>query len=71
METTVEKKREIIIRINMMEQDVTGAEIARRIGVTRNAVNTEIKGERKSRKIREAICEHLGLTYSHLWGKEE
>jgi predicted transcriptional regulator len=69
METTVEKKREIVIRVKMMERGITGAAIARSLGITTEAVNKEIQGIRTSSRIRRALCDTLELNPA-IWGKE-
>jgi hypothetical protein len=70
MGSTVNKKREIIIKIKMIELGVSGAAIARTLGVDRVAVNSEIRGQRGSRRVRHGICDALGLKYEHLWGPD-
>ena len=58
-----------IIKHRMVDTGITGADIARRIGVTKEAVNQNIANipRLKSERIRRAICEILGLEYDELW----
>lgn len=45
-------KRKIIL----LQTGVTEVKVAHELGVTRQAVNNEMRGERKSARIREALC---------------
>lgn len=63
MTTSLDKK----IRIRMIEKDLTGSEIARRIGIHRSAINRVIKGERKTLRLRKAIASELQLKFKELW----
>jgi lambda repressor-like predicted transcriptional regulator len=60
----------IKIRALMMRKSVSGAAIARTMGVTRQAVNGVINLKWKSRRIRKAISRYLGVEYKSLWGAE-
>lgn len=55
------------IKIRLLEKGITGAEIARRVGVTRVAIYLTISGEIKSYRLRRAIANALGMTVSELW----
>ncbi|MBF0404946.1 MAG: HTH domain-containing protein [Nitrospirae bacterium] len=52
----------------MIDKDITGGEIARRIGVTRTAVNRTIQYHLKSHRVRAGIAECLSMPYDLLWG---
>ena len=54
------------IKIEFLKKGVSGAEIARRLGVTRAAVYHVIVGRTKTHRIRKAICEATGLRWS-IW----
>jgi transcriptional regulator with XRE-family HTH domain len=54
------------IKIELLKKGVTGAEIARKLGVHRCAIYLVISGRAKSRRIRKAICEATGLPWS-IW----
>lgn len=54
------------IRIEMLKRDITGAEIARRLGVDRTAIYKTIDGTCRSMRLRRAICEATGLPWS-IW----
>jgi lambda repressor-like predicted transcriptional regulator len=55
------------IKIRLLEKGITGAEIARRVGVTRVAIYLTISGEVKSQRLRKAIADALGVPVSELW----
>lgn len=57
------------IRIEMIKKGIRGAEIARRIGVDRTAIYKTLDGKIKSKKLRKAIAEALGVPYEELWGE--
>jgi DNA-binding XRE family transcriptional regulator len=59
------------IRLMMLEKDLTGSEIARRIGVHRSTVNRTIKGQRRSVRLRRAIARTLHLKVEDLWSPQE
>jgi len=63
MSTRLDKK----IKIKMIEMDVTGAEIARKIDVHRSAINNTIRGRLRSRRLRKAIASALRLKVEDLW----
>ena len=50
------KKHQINRKIKLLKAGITENEIARMLGVTRQAINNEMRGERKSVRIREALC---------------
>lgn len=52
--------------MKMIERNLTGGDVARAIGVSREAVWWAIYGRLKSKKLREGICRELGLPYS-IW----
>lgn len=66
MAITLDKK----IRMKMIEMDITGAEIARKIDVHRSAINNTIKGKLRSFRLRKAIADALQLKVTDLWQEE-
>ena len=66
MNISIDKK----IRIELIKKGITGGEIARKIGVHRNAINKTIKGEIKSYRLRKAIAKAIGKTVEDLWSVE-
>lgn len=46
---------------------ITQAHIARKIGLTRQAVNHVLSGHVKSRRRREQICKAVGISYVDIW----
>lgn len=67
MATTETKKR---IQKLMIDRDVKGAAIARKVGCTRQNVYHVITGRQVSPHIRRAIAESLGVAVSDLWPVE-
>jgi transcriptional regulator with XRE-family HTH domain len=55
------------IKMKMIAKDVTGAEIARKMGVDRSSINKTIKGKIKSLRLRKAIAEALSVRVEKLW----
>ncbi len=55
------------IKIELLKNGITGAEIARRAGVTRVAIYHVIEDRSKSRRLRKAIAKALGLPVEELW----
>lgn len=55
------------IKIEMMAREVTGASIARSLGVSRTAICHVVYGRNKSPRIRKAIARALGLKVQDLW----
>ena len=55
------------IKMLIIEKEISGAEIARKIGVDRTAVYHVISGKSKSLRVREAIATNLGLSVNDLW----
>jgi DNA-binding XRE family transcriptional regulator len=67
MDISLDKK----IRMKMIEMDVSGAEIAREIGVHRSAINNTVKGILKSFRLRRAIADALQLKVTDIWPEKE
>ncbi len=63
MKSETEKK----IRKAMIDKDVTGAEIARRVGVCRSAIQKTITGDVKAHRLRKAIAKAIGIRLTDLW----
>ncbi len=61
----IEKNKKI--RMKMILNDVSGAEIARNLGVDRSAVSKTIKGKIKSYRLRKAIADAIGCKVTELW----
>ena len=55
------------IRMRMIAKGITGAEIARTVGVDRTAIYKTIKGKIKSFRLRKAITDALDLQIDKLW----
>jgi len=51
----------------MIERDISGAEIARRAGVDRTAIYKTMDGKIKSKKLRKAIADAIGMKVTALW----
>ncbi|HVN97526.1 MAG TPA: helix-turn-helix transcriptional regulator [Syntrophorhabdaceae bacterium] len=64
MKTVQTKKK---IQKLMIDKDVSGAMIARRIGCTRQNIYHVIRGRHATPNIRQAIAEALGVPISDLW----
>jgi len=58
------------IKIELLKAGISGAEIARRVGVHRTMIYHAIEGRSKSWRVREAICEALGVGVKDLWPDE-
>jgi transcriptional regulator with XRE-family HTH domain len=65
------KRRYKKIRRLMITKGVSGAEIARQIGVTRNLINGVILGYWESPRAKQAVADALGVPYEKLWGKKK
>jgi lambda repressor-like predicted transcriptional regulator len=55
------------IKIEMLKAGVSGAEIARRLKVSRHAVYHVIAGRNRTPRIRKAIARALGMKVEELW----
>jgi len=51
----------------MILADISGARIARTLGLDRSSINKVVNGQSKSRRVREAIAAALGLRVPDLW----
>jgi len=49
-------------KIKLIENGLKETEIARALGVSQQAINNEMRGEYRSKRIRAAICEMTGTT---------
>ena len=56
------------IRAVIILKEITGAELARKIGVTRGAINMVIKGIRRTSRLRNFVAEEVGLPVS-IWAE--
>lgn len=63
--TNIRKK----VKIAFIEKGVSGAGIARKLGVDRSAIYKTISGEIKARRLRKAIAEAIGAEVEDLWPK--
>lgn len=59
------------IRKNLLDLRVSEAEIARRIGTSRQMVSKTICGKCRTPWVRRAIATTLGMTYARVWGEED
>jgi lambda repressor-like predicted transcriptional regulator len=64
------REESIKIRILMMRKGISGAEIARRLSVTRATVNGVINFKWRSPRIRAGIAKALGKNPPDLWPEE-
>ncbi|GAB62695.1 MAG: HTH domain-containing protein [Candidatus Jettenia sp.] len=55
------------IRIEFIKRNISGAEIGRRMGVSRVAVYQVITGKTKSKRLRKAIADAIGMRVEDLW----
>jgi hypothetical protein len=67
----MERTKYLKIRILMLRKGITGGDIARKLKVSRTAVNEVIVGRWKSPRVQKAIAEILKVPYEKLWGKKE
>ena len=51
----------------MVLKNISQADIARQIGMTRQNVNHVLSGHVKSRRRREQICKAVGVPYDDIW----
>jgi transcriptional regulator with XRE-family HTH domain len=58
------------IKALMKKSGVYQADIARRLGITREYVRKVIHGERSTRRVRQAIADALGMPFEEVWGEE-
>ena len=65
------KKRARVIRARMARKGITGAGIARQLGITRHAVNAVVGGFWRSPRVEKALAEALGISEAKLWGKRK
>lgn len=63
MSLTLEQK----IRIELIKKNIPAAEIARRLGITRNAIWLTIHGKTKKLRNRKAIADAIGMAVEELW----
>ena len=57
------------IKVEMLKKRLSGADIARKAGVDRSAIYHVISGRSKSKKLRQAIADALGMSYNEVWGE--
>ena len=55
------------IKIELIKYGINGAQIGRKVGVSRDAIAKTIKGEIRSRRLRKAIAEAIGVEVEDLW----
>ena len=55
------------IKIEFIKRNISGAEIGRRMGVSREAIHQVIGGKTRSKRIRKAIAEAIGVKVEDLW----
>jgi len=54
-------------KIKLLQSGITEIEIARKLNVTRQAINNEMRGENKSRRIRAALADLLQTPEAELF----
>ncbi len=55
------------IRAELIRRDITGVDIAREAGCTKQYVSAIIKGRRKNERIQEIIASHIDRSIVELW----
>lgn len=63
--------RPIDIKIRLLRKGISVREIARRVGVTNPAISYTIHRKVKSRRLRQAIAQAIGLPYEKVWGEDK
>jgi predicted regulator of amino acid metabolism with ACT domain len=58
------------VKIMMIDKELTGADIARKAGVDRSAINHVIANRSKSPRLRKIIAESLNASVEELWPPE-
>lgn len=61
------RERATRIKILMLSNGITGADIARKVNRTRACVSHVIAGRFNNQEIKKAIAEDLGCTVEDLW----
>lgn len=59
------------IKIEMLKVGISAVAIARKAGVDRSAISHVIAGRHKSKRLRRAIADALGLPYKEVWGEDK
>lgn len=59
------------IRKHLLDLRLSEAEIARRIGTSRQMVSKTITGGVRTPWVRRAVAEELGMTYLRVWGEPD
>lgn len=57
----------IEIKVALLRSKQTQAQIARRLGISKQYVNTVIKGKRTTMRVRKAIAKAVGKRVEELW----
>ncbi len=60
-----------MIRVLLLQEGLTQADIGRKLGISIQAVNYVVTGDRRTARTREAIAEFLDVDYGELWGEEK
>ena len=55
------------IRALLLMKDITCAELAREVGVSRTWISLVVNGHEKSKRIRKIVAHRLGLKVEDLW----
>jgi lambda repressor-like predicted transcriptional regulator len=55
------------LKQKLKKHGISQFELARQLGVTRQAVNHVVLGRRKTERIRQAIAKALGLEVANIW----
>jgi len=58
------------IKALMTKCGVSQADIAKRLGITREYVRKVIHGERSTRRVRQAIADALRMPFEEVWGEK-
>lgn len=51
----------------MVQQGITQQQIADRLQISRQGVNNVLRGKANTARVREAICEMLGIKKEEIW----
>ena len=63
--------RSLQVRIAMLRSRVSQVEVAKKLGVTKQAVNNVVSFQSISERIRQEICSATGASYTELWEEKE
>lgn len=59
------------LRKHLIDADLTGAQLARDLGVSKQMVSLTLTGRRENPWIRRELASRLGMTYREMWGEDD